>query len=188
MIDYTRAAFTKIFNDIKKLGVIFNVSSSLFMIAYLTYVVVANETFRILNGILLTLAVAYFIFYLIISKDGASKKEQAIKKRVTVFYTIVKRIAKLYTLGVAIFGLYTSFKTVDLISMFLTVFTLVTFLLQIAIDVITFLVERYKNIVMAGIEMDMKPITAVMNVKKKLFGQAMDLEQSKAICIAFIFQ
>ncbi len=181
MFDYTKAAFGKIVNDAKKLGVIFTIVSQLFMIAYLIYAIVTNENLRIVNGILLTLAVCYFFFYLQITKDGFTKKEKTIKKRVDVSYKIIKRIAKLYTLGVAIFGLYTALKTVDLISVFLTMFTVVAFLLQIAIDILIYVAERYKNLVMAGLEADAKPLIAIHNFKKKLFGQEVeeDKEPSK---------
>ncbi len=177
MFDYTKAAFGKIFDDAKKLGVIFTIASQLFMIAYLTYAVITNESLRIVNGILLALAVCYFFFYLQITKGDFTKKEKSIKKRIDVSYKIVRRLAKLYTLGVSVFGLYTALKTADFISVFLTIFTVVAFLLQIAIDVLVFVVERYKNLVVAGLEADAKPLIAINNFKKKLFGQEVEEEK-----------
>lgn len=181
MIDYTKAAFGKIISDVKKIGLFFTISSQLFMIAYLTYAVITNESLRIVNGILLALAVCYFFFYLQIRKDGFTKEEIQLKKRIDKPYTIIKRIAKLYTLGVAVFGLYCSAKNVNPISIILTTLTILAFLFQIIIDILLFVVEQYKILVMTAIETDFdnltKPFRAVGNFAKKITGKEVEPEK-----------
>ena len=121
MLNYTRAAFDKIGNDIKKLVFNFEIFTQVFMLVYFLYSLFTTSNFRIVNGILLALTIAYLIFYLQLSKEGFTKEEKKLKKRVKKAFDYIKKFFKLFTLGFTIYGIYTNVHSVDLISLILLI-------------------------------------------------------------------
>ncbi|MBQ9715237.1 MAG: hypothetical protein IJV77_02365 [Clostridia bacterium] len=62
MIDYTKAAFKTIENDLKLFDFLFNIAFQVLYLAYLIYAIVVDAGFFIANIILLSFALVYFSF------------------------------------------------------------------------------------------------------------------------------
>ena len=180
MLDYTKAAFEKIIGDVKKAAFYFEFFTQIFMLAYLVYALFVNPALRIVNGILLSLTAFYLFFFLRLSQDGFSKKEKQLKKRVAKIFQYIKRTFKLYTLGVAIYGIYTNISSLDFVSLLLTVFTAVTFVTDIVLEVTGYILNFYKDLILTGVETDvsnaLKPVKTVGNFTKKIFGKEVEAE------------
>ena len=175
MFNYTKAAFGKISDDIKKLVSSFELFTQFFMLAYLIYSLITNSDLRIVNGILLALTFVYFCFWLHLSKDGFTKEEKKLKKRVSKIFSYVRKLFKLYTLGLAIYGIYANTHSVDFISLLLTIFTATTFIAGILLDIIKYIFFSYVDLLLTGIGVDLEPVLKPVNNVKKFFGK--DVEE-----------
>ena len=131
MLDYTKAAFRKIISDIRKVRLFFELFTQLFMVIYLVYSLFTNSNLRITNGILLALTLAYLCFWLQITKNGLTKDEKKLKNRVKKIFKYIKLGFGFFTLGFAVYGVYTNMQTVDFFSLLITVFTVVSFIIKI---------------------------------------------------------
>ena len=64
MLDYTKAAFDKIIDDIKKVALYFEFFTQIFMIAYLIYALFTAPALVAVNAVLLVLTLLYLFFFL----------------------------------------------------------------------------------------------------------------------------
>ena len=174
MLDYTKAAFDKIIDDIKKVALYFEFFTQIFMIAYLIYALFTAPALVAVNAVLLVLTLLYLFFFLRIIENGFTQKRKAIKTRVAKIFKYIKWTFKVYTLGVAVYGIYTNVAAVDFISLLLTVFTVVSFVTGIALEVTGYILKFYKDLILAGISADLEPITKPVNFTKKLFRKDTD--------------
>ena len=102
MLDYTKAAFGKILGDLKKIFNGIKITTQALSILYLLYAVITQTGVFIANVILLALALSYFIFFLIMETKKGQRK---IKKLVKNVYGWCKRLIKLLTIGITLYGL-----------------------------------------------------------------------------------
>ena len=133
--------FTKVGDVFQFASHIFSLFSQLFVTAFLIYAVLTKPASRIVNGILLALAVAYFIFGVCIALDGYSQKDRKIKQHVARSYKIVKRLFKLYTLGVAVYGIYQHLNTVIVSSFIFTGLMVISFAVQVTLEISVFIIK-----------------------------------------------
>lgn len=175
------AAYHKTVKDCKRIqyGTTF-----LLQIVYLLFLVYATITStgitHIINGALCLLSAAYFLFFALITKCGkdmdAQKKGRTAKK----LLTCCKRLAKLYTLGVMIFGVFQTVKSITPFSVVLAVLMVVFFILQIIFDVLVYIVEQRLSLFVSAIMHDIRPITEtkrnVGNFFKRLTGKETEPE------------
>ena len=128
-----------------------------------------------MNAVSLTLAVAYYIFHLIVT---FRKTDKELKKAVKTVYKICVRTIKCFTLAVAIYGLWLSIDNLDPLTLILTMLSLVGWLLQVFLDIIMFVINRYaqfiKEAILADIEEIKKPVTTVSNFFKKMTGKEIE--------------
>ena len=179
MLDYSLTAFNKIKNDFLRIKRFFDVVAPLFTIAFLTYSVIktaiAKDFMFWVNAVSLTLTVAYYIFHLVVT---FRKTDKELKKAVKTVYKICVRTIKCFTLAVAIYGLWLSIDNLDPLTLILTMLSLVGWLLQIFLDIIMFVINRYaqfiKEAILADIEEIKKPITNVGNFFKKMTGKEIE--------------
>lgn len=175
MLEYSLTAFHKIKNDFLRIKRVFDVITPLFSIAFLTYAVIAKTGVFWANVILLSLAVAYYVFHVIVT---FRKTDKELKRTVKTIYKACVRIIKLFTLGVALYGLWFSMGDANPLSMLLTILSLVGWLLQVALDIILYVINRYANFlkeaIMADIEELKKPVTNVTNFFKKMTGKEIE--------------
>ena len=181
MFDYTKTALHKILNDFLRIKKICDVITPLFSIAFLTYAVIAQTGILIANCILLAVAVAYYVFHLIVT---FRKTDKELVDGVKLTYKICMRAIKFFTIAVAVYGLWFAVNDTDPTAMILNVLSLVGWLLGVVMDIISFIIGKYADLIKEAVEADVenitKPITATGNFFKKITGQAVeDKEISK---------
>ena len=178
MLDYTMSAIEKIKDDFTKLARVLDVTTQIVYIAYLAYTIFAKSGLFIANVILLVLAAAYFGFTLYVySNEGKKELKKLIKK----LYKYSKRIIKLFTLGVMLYGVWLTAENVTPLSLFFSIAMAAGFIVQILFDVFITLFSRYADLCMEGLKADIenvtKPVRSVGNFFKKLSGG--DVEETK---------
>lgn len=175
MLDYSMAAFKKIKNDFLRIKRVFDIIIPLFPIAFLTYSVITQTGIFWANVISLALAVAYYIFHVIVTFRSGNKD---LKKTVKTLYKICVRVIKFLTLAISLYGLWVSMENVNPLSMLLTISSLVGWLLQVTLDIILHIINSYatflKEAIMADVEELKKPITKVNNFFRKMTGKEVE--------------
>ena len=179
MLDYSLTAFNKIKTDFLRIKRFFDVVIPLFTIAFLTYSVIttaiAKDFMLWVNVASLALAVGYYIFHLIVT---FRKTDKELKKVVKTIYKICVRAIKCFTLAVAIYGLWLSIDNLNPLTLILTMLSLVGWLLQVFLDIVLYVINRYaqflKEAILADVEEIKKPVTTVTNFFKKMTGKEIE--------------
>lgn len=179
MLDYTRLALQKTYEDFKKIGHVFNVFTQLLYIAYLTYSIIVQTGRWWIKTIFLTISVAYFIFYIVVYY---SKKQKLGKVGKKVFKRS-KLVLKFFELGVAFYSIAVTANDVTTASVILLAMMLVFWLLQVVFDVIVSILENRANLIFEGLKADWeeikRPFDSVSNFVKKIKGQEIEPEPEK---------
>lgn len=177
MFDYTKSVFTKTVDDLKKIAFFFGASLQLFQIGYLIYALCIGSGIVAANIVLLVLSSAYFLFMLYINANDVKKE---IKRILKTIYRWGKRLIKLFTLGVSVYGLFiTASETVtvkSLVSIVLLVFMLIAWVLDVLFSLIIVIIERRKNLFFDAIKMDLEPFLKAKNFFDKIRGKEVDSE------------
>lgn len=175
MLDYSKTAFNKIYNDFKKVKRVFDIVVPLFSIAYLTYAVIAKTGILAANIVLLILSVGYYGFHLFMMFRGGAK---SVKKIVKTIYKICVRVIKLFTLAVAVYGLWLTIENVNPLSLILTIASLLGWVLQVLLDIVMHIINRYaafvREAIMADVESLMKPINSTRDFFKRVTGKPVE--------------
>ena len=177
MFDYTRSVFSKTLNDLKRLAFIFSLSLQAFQIGYLLYALIIGSGILAVNIILLAISLAYlvliFYFYHNKIKDSA-------KHLLKQIYRWSKRLIKLFTLGVSIYGLYaTASDAITLKSLFsimMLVFMLITWILDVLLSLVILVIEKRKNMFFDAMKMDFEPVFKAKNFFDKIRGREIEEE------------
>ena len=173
MFDYTKAAINTTVEDLKKFFYCFSVASQSIYIIYLIYAICASAGNLAANIILLAVASAYFVFYVI--THGMDTKHMRRAKGITRHsYIDIKLFVKALTLGFTIYSIYATSTHVTTLSVILAALTAVGWLLQAIFELTVYFVESRVNFIIAGIEADreniIRPAQTVGNMFKKLTG------------------
>ena len=180
MFIYTRAYFQKLIDDFKLAGYLFNVLTPLVYIVYLIYALSVNVGYAWANITLLAVTVLYLVFY-ISTYDLKEKSVKATKKTVRHIYKGIKLSVGAMTLGITFYGIYVASQQTSTLSVVLSCFMAVFWVLQAGIELITYFIEYQTTLFMAALEADkdnlIKPITAVGNFVKRVTG--MEAEENK---------
>ena len=80
MFDYTKAALFEVVEDFKKIITGINITTQALTIVYLIYTLIANTGVMIANAILLSLSIAYFIYFLMSSRKEKKNHKKQMKK------------------------------------------------------------------------------------------------------------
>ena len=183
MLDYTKTAVKKTVEDFKKLDYIRNICTQAVYIAYLAYAWITGAGILWANIVLLALSTAYFIFFLI-ATAGLPNGAKRLKKRVRDVFLVCKKTVQLYTLGVMIYGIYATTTHITPISVILSAFMIVGWVLQIIFEVVFRFFLAKANLIIAGMEADYdqmtKPVKTVGNFFKKLAGKEIEPEKEKS--------
>ena len=181
MMDYTKAAFNQVLTDLKKAAHGFSVTMNVAYIAYLLYALITGMGNPIVNGGLLGLTCAYFLFFLCVTSFGKTPDGKALSDGVKAFYKWCKRLIKLYTLGVAVYGIYTATAHVELFSVLLTACMILFWVLDIAFELLVKYATARINLIVEGIKTDVdnvvKPFRTTGNFFKKLVGKEVEPEK-----------
>ncbi len=181
MLDYTKTAIEKIIKDCKRFGFICNVVIQAFSVTYLVYALITQTGNVWVNAALLSLTAAYFVFFLCVSRRGENKETAQTQKIGKRIFKHGKQLVKLLNLAIIIYGVYNTADNVNLLALVQISFMLVGWVLGIVFDVVIFIIERYKNLILEGIKADLEPLTkpvkAVGNFFKGLKGEEIAPEQ-----------
>lgn len=181
MLDYTKAAIQKTVDDFKKLMYVIEFLSQIIYIAYLAYTLFTATDFFIVNLILLLISTLYFIFFLYVTRGKYNYVEnKKIKKRAKRVYNHTKKVLKLYTLGVTVYGFFLTSKHVTIFSLGFMVMMVVGWVLGLVFEIISSIIENRVGLVLSGLEADwqqvIKPAKAVGNFFKKVTGKEVEPE------------
>lgn len=175
MLDYTQAAFKKTLEDLKRIFYVLNVVVQCVYIAYLIYTLIAGTGILAINIALLALSVAYLGFFLVTTSFGKTPEGKAYRKIGKRVYKWSKRVLKLFTIGVTVYGICNAVKQVSPLSVILTAMMIVGFLLQIVFEAFISVVTKRAKMFLEGFEADinalLKPARTVGNFFKRVTGQ-----------------
>lgn len=184
MLDYTKAAIKKTFDDFKRLDYIRNLSTQILYIAYLVYALFAGAGVFAANVVLVAISVAYLGFFLFVTLGQTSKLKQKTKKIVTRVFVRCKQLIKLFTLGVMLYGIYSTTNHATPISVILSALMIVGWILQIVFEVVLRYFLNRAQFILEGMEADLetvtKPVKTVGNFFKKLSGKEVEPEKEKS--------
>ena len=171
MFKYTKASIELILEDIRKYCAIFRFGSLSFTSVYFIYALIAKTGNFYTNLVLAILFFSYTIFDFFTQKRNVKNVKKVIQRS----YSVVKFGIRAFTLGATIYGFYTASTNVNPISTVLTTLMIIMWVLQVLLELISYVFEDKKDLVLAGINMDLenmkKPVTDVSNFFKKVSGQ-----------------
>ncbi len=171
MLDYTKLALQKTYEDFKKIGHVFSVVTQLIYIAYLVYSIVVQSGRWWIKTIFLALSVGYFIFYMVVYHT----QNNQLNKRGTKIYKRSKLLLKLFELVVAFYSISVTTNDTSTLSVILLAMMLVGWLLQVVFDIIVSILEKRIQLFIEAVKADWqevkKPIDSVSNFMKKLTGK-----------------
>ena len=180
MFDYTKAAFKKTIDDFKLVDYVRNILTQIVYIGYLIYALIIAKDYLWANVILLTLSVAYFVFFLF-ATAGAHKANKKTRSIVKSIYKRCKQLVKLFTLGLTVYGFCLTANHFTPISLLFVALMIVGWILQIVFEVILRIFLNRASLFMEGLEADyqnlIKPAKTVGNFFKKLTGKEIEPEK-----------
>lgn len=170
MFDYTKAAFNKMVDDIKRVAFIALIIVQALAIIFPLYSIIAQTGNLIVNIVLLAVSIAYLVFY-IVTHNKDSDKIKSTKKKVKTVYKVVKFSAKTVSLGIAIYALLISTKEADLISLIIVALMIIGWILQISLELAYIFVKKRVSLLIDGIKADTQGVLKVYNFYKKVRGE-----------------
>ena len=177
MFDYTQSVFSKTVDDLKRLAFLLTLSLQVFQIAYLIYALCVGLGILIANIVLLVLSIGYVGFMIYVHDNDISKTTKQLLKRV---YKWGKRLIKLFTLSISIYGLcITAYETVtvkSLISIILLVFMLLAWVLELLFSLVITATEKRKSLFFDALKMDLEPALKTKNFFDKIRGREVEGE------------
>ena len=182
MLDFTKAAIKKTIADFKKFVYVITVITQAVYLVYLIYALCTGAGKLAVNIAMLTVSASYFVFFLCVTEFGKSpdgKKE--LKKTGNLVFKWCKRLINLYSLGVMLYGLYATTQNVSWLSVLLSAFMVVSWVLQLVFDVFFRILELRVKFLLEGLEADvaklMQPAKTVGNFFKKITGKEVEPEK-----------
>jgi len=174
MLDYTVVAAEKTVSDIKRLSLIFTISTQLLYIGYLVYALIAKLGFTWINITLLSLCSAYFVFFLAVNKRQEKKIKEA-KRSARHAYKFLKISVSSFNLIVLLYSIYAFPEEVKPISVVLASLMTVVWVLQLVIELLAIFAERRMKLFVTALKADFevvtKPISNAQNFVKKIRGE-----------------
>lgn len=183
MLDYTKTAVRETIKDFKKYLYEFSLITQIVYIAYLVYATIFS-VFQIINGILLGVCIAYFLFFGCITKWGRdidATRFQNAKKWGGEIFKWTKRLIRLLTLGVSIFALFQTTKAPTPLSIVMNAAMVVCWLLSVLLDIVFKIVQARVKFIVEGLEADwndiVRPAKNVGDFFKKMTGKEVEPEK-----------
>ena len=169
---YTKEAINVIIQTAKKALFWIAFFTQCLTIIYLIYTLIASSGNALINSILLLISVFAFFYFLQTSFSEAKQKNGNAVKHILSFS---KLFIKLFNLGIIIYGFYTAASTVSPISIIITVFMILFWIIQIIVEILTILIVYLKNFVLEAIDADLnsltRPFTSTGNFFRRLVGK-----------------
>ncbi len=175
MLDYTKSIFAKTVEDLKIIAFYTALILQVLQVGYLIYALCIGLGILIANVILLILTASYLGFMLYLHWGTVGETLKTILKSV---YQWSKRVIKLFTLGISVYGLcITASETIttkSLISIILLVFMLIAWVLEILFSLILMVVERRATLLLDAMKMDFEPVFKAKNFFDKIRGKEVE--------------
>lgn len=177
MFDYTKSVFNKTIEDLKSIAFFSALFLQIFQIGYLVYALCIGSGIMAANIVLLILSTAYLGFMLYIQWQKTAKVTEKILKQI---YHWSKRLIKLFTLGVSIYGLFITASDIvtikSLVSIILLVFMLIAWLFDVLFSLIVIVIERRTALFFDAMKMDFEPVFKAKNFFDKIRGKEVQEE------------
>ncbi len=165
MLDYTKAAFSKIINDFRKIFNGIKIATQLLSILYLIFALCTGTGIMIANIVLLVLSLGYFVFFLIMETKKGKRK---VKRLIKSIYGWSKRSIKLLTIGITIYGLVLAKADFEPLSFLVVVLMVIGWVLEFLFYIIIKFLEAEKNLLIEGLVTDLGSVPILGNYVKKL--------------------
>ncbi len=173
MFIYTRATLDKIVSDLKRTVDISNITGQLVYVLYLIYAIFAPIGFVYLNAFLLGASLVYFVIYIVYYKKN-DKLSKEVKTTARHTFKWIKLSSKALTLAITLYGVYSMTNHLTAFSIILTTLTIIVWIINLSIELITIAVEHYAAMLNEALAADVgeitKPVVAVGSVVKKIVG------------------
>ena len=173
MLIYTRATLDKIVTDVKMFSRFFSIATLAFSIGYMIYAMASGVGVLWVNICLTVISVAYMVIYIMFAekKDRTSKE---VRRYSAHAFKCTKIVLKAYTVGLTIYGIYIAAEKADAIAIILALINLCVWGLQVMLELVSLVVERYKELLIASIQADVeqitKPVKTVIDTVKVFTG------------------
>lgn len=172
MIKYTKAAIELVIKDLRFYYRVFRIATSAVMAGFFIYAIATGLGNLIINVILLSLLSIYFFLDLFID-------DKKIRRRIRHGYHWIALSLRAFTLGTALYGVYEASQNITPFNIILLVLMIILWVVQFILEIFVIIFERKKDFILEAIEKDVeetkniyrKPVNAVKNVFKGIFGQ-----------------
>ena len=144
MFEYSRMYLEELWQKIKKLGLFIKYLFSIAFIVIFAYSLFTERGNIIVNIVLLSTNVIYFI-YQAITENKKGKKADSQKKLAKNIKDWIYILKKAYEAGFAVYGLVITVSAPTTISIIMTLVNVVICLLKIAFELLEYVVENYLN-------------------------------------------
>ena len=189
MLEYTKSVFYQTRDDLKKLAFFCSVLLQSFQIIYLIYALCIGSGILFANIALLALSVGYCLFMLYIHWNTTRKD---IRKLFKTLYRWSKRLIKLFTLGVSIYGLFITASNAitvkEAISIILLVVMLLSWVCDLLLEILVKIVEKRGKLFLDALKMDIEPAMKAVNFVQKIRGKEVHEELVSADARATLTQ
>lgn len=174
MFDYTREAIGSSVKEIRRFSFGYTVAANLIFIAYLIYAICVGAGILALNIVLASLVLCYLVFYLATAK-AATKQTKETRKAIRHLFAWIKILAKALTLGISLYGVYVATTHTTAISLIITTLTCISWVCQVAVELICIYLEAKLNLFKVALEADfeggIKIANTVGNAYKRFMGE-----------------
>ena len=176
-----KASLTQTLEQIKRFLLIVGTTTHIIYIGYLIYALAADLGVLWVNAVLLGISVIYLIFY-IYSHMGKAVSRGA-RRGAKRAYKRTKLLLRAYTLGVAIYGVYTAAASPTFFSVLITSLMLLSWIVGVILEALVSIIERRIKHLIKGIEADIeslkKPTISLKNSIEKLFRKNSSEEENE---------
>ncbi len=162
MLDYSIVAGQRVWQQIKRISLVFNIVTQILSMLVIAYITFTGGGFLPLNIGLLVLSAAYFVFYCVTVNE---KKQKALRQKVKTFFKWSKRAIKLVNLGVMLYALVSNDSPTAL-DIVLLCFSLGCWVLDILFEIASIIVKGWGELMLEAVKADVETITAPFNATK----------------------
>lgn len=181
MLKYTKAAINKTISEFKLFSRIFKYSFIILNFVYLTYKLITDKTNFIIYLVLLCLFIIYATFSLLFDYDKRFKKAKKLSRRIFKYTNLT---FKFLVIGSNILCIIKASSNFNAITIILLLLSTIIWVLQIIIEIIIFIFESKRDLLMDAIKEDFKvvskPVTGVSNFIKKIKGEEITKEDNSS--------
>lgn len=178
MLDYTQVVFKKIRRDLDKIAFIFGVISQAFSIVYLLHAIFSDTGILWVNAVVLALSVVCLALHFPMGMDIKKTAKQWLK-RFKRYFKWIALIVRLFPVLIAVYTIATTTSNPNVISVLLTAFIVISWVLQLALQIVLYLFDKYAALVREGVSADVEDITKPIRAVTSFFKKPSELEEVK---------